>query len=83
MNPMTMMNNPAMQIVSMLQSGKNPGQILAALSRNNPQVNQVMKMMQGKSPQQLQQMAQNMAAERGTTVEDVAKQLGITISSNR
>lgn len=85
MNPlMTMMNNsPEMQIVSMLRSGKNPGQILAAMARNNPQVNQVMKMMQGKSPQELQQMAQNMAAERGTTVEDIARQLGITIPSNR
>lgn len=83
MNPMMMANSPAMQIVAMMQAGKNPGQILAALSRNNPQVSQVMKMMQGKSPQQLQQIAMNMAAERGTTVEDVAKQLGITIPSNR
>jgi transposase-like protein len=50
---------------------------------NNPQVRQVMQMMNGKTPEQLRQMANNMAAERGTTVEDIARQLGIQIPSNR
>ena len=78
-----MMNNPMMQLVGMLQSGMNPQQLLASMAQNNPQVRQVMQMIQGKSPAELQQMAQNMAAQRGTTVEDIAKQLGLTIPSNR
>ena len=53
------------------------------MAQNNPQVRQVMQMMQGKSSAELRQMANNIAAERGTTVEDVARQLGITIPSNR
>jgi hypothetical protein len=78
-----MMNNPMMQMMGMLQNGMNPQQLLMTLAQNNPQARQVMQMMQGKSPAELQQMAQNMAAQRGTTVEDIARQLGITIPSNR
>ena len=78
-----MMNNPMMQLVGMLQNGKNPQQVLMSMAQNNPQVRQVMQMIHGKSPAELQQMAQNMAAQRGTTVEDIAKQIGITIPSNR
>lgn len=78
-----MMNNPMMQMASMLRSGKSPQQFLMQMAQNNPQVRQVMQMMQGKSPAELRKMADNIAAERGTTVEDVARQLGITIPSNR
>lgn len=78
-----MMNNPAMQMVDMLRRGKNPQQILFSLAQNNPQVRQIMQMMNGKSPAELKRIAQNVAAERGTTVDDVARQLGITIPSDR
>ena len=83
MNPMTMMNNPMMQMLSMMQAGRNPMQVLAAIAKNNPQAQQMMNMIQGKTPDQLRKMAENMAAERGTTIEDVARQLGIAIPSNR
>lgn len=78
-----MMNNPMMQMLSLMRGGKNPQQLLMSMAQNNPQVRQVMQMMQGKSPAELRQMAENMAAQRGTTVEDIARQLGITIPSNR
>lgn len=78
-----MMNNPMIQMVSMLRNGKDPKQLLMQMAQNNPQVRQLMQMMNGKSPSELRQMANNIAAERGTTVEDVARQLGITIPSNR
>ena len=48
-----------------------------------PMNNPLMQMMHGKSPEQLRQIANNMAAERGTTVEDIARQLGIQVPSNR
>lgn len=78
-----MMNNPMIQMVSMLRSGKDPRQFLMQMAQNNPQVRQVMQMMQGKSQEELRRMADNIAAERGTTVEDVVRQLGIMIPSNR
>lgn len=78
-----MWNNPMIQMVNMLRSGKNPQQILMTMAQNHPQVRQMMQMMNGKSPDELKKIAQNVAAERGTTVEDVARQLGISIPSNR
>lgn len=80
---MTMMNNPVTQMMQLLQAGKNPRAILNVLAQSDPQVNQIMQMMNGKTPEQLRQIANNMAAERGTTVEDVARQLGIQIPSSR
>lgn len=78
-----MMNNPMMNLAALLRDGKDPKRFLMTMAQNNPQVRQLMQMMSGKSPDQLRQMANNIAAERGTTVEDVARQLGITIPSNR
>lgn len=77
------MNNPMMQMMALLQAGQNPNAILRMMAQTNPQVRQVMQIFNGKTPQQLQQMAMNMAAERGTSIEDVARQLGIQIPSNR
>ena len=80
---MTAMNNPMMQMMSLLRSGNNPNAILQTMAMNNPQVRQVMQLMNGKTPLQLEQMARNMAKERGATIEDVARSMGIQIPSNR
>lgn len=80
---MNQQNNPMMQIMQMLQGGQNPAAILDMLSGVNPQVRQVRDMMRGKSPAELEQMARNMARERGTTIEDIARSMGIQIPSNR
>lgn len=71
------MNNPLMAMMQMAKSGGNPMQMLQQMAVRDPQIRQVMQMMNGKSPQELRQMANNMARERGTTVEDVARQLGL------
>lgn len=77
------MNNPMLQIQQLMRAGKNPNAVLQIMAQSNPQVRQVMQMMNGKSPAQLEQMARNMAKERGTTIEDVARSLGISVPSNR
>lgn len=79
-----MMNNDPISILAQIvRSGGNPMQMLQSIANQNPQAAQIMKMLNGKSPTQLKQMAENMARERGTTVEDVARSLGFTIPSNR
>lgn len=83
MNQNPMMNNPIAQIQTLLRAGKNPNAILGILAQSNPQVRQVQQMMSGKSPLQLEQIARNMAKERGTTIEDIARSMGIQIPSNR
>lgn len=78
-----MNNNPIMQIGALLASGKSPSQIVGILAQQNPDAQRAMSIMRGKSPQQLEQIARNMARERGTTVEDVARSLGVGFPSNR
>ena len=79
MNPI----NPLMQIGAMMAYGKSPQQALSMLAQQDPKVRQAMQIIKGKSPQQLEQMARNMAKERGTTIEDIARSMGIQIPSNR
>lgn len=69
------------QMVQLVMSGGNPMSMLQQMG--DPRARQALGMLQGKSPQQLQQMAINMAQERGTTVEEVARSLGIQIPSQR
>ena len=69
--------NPLQMLVSALNNGHDPKAMMAQMVGQNPQIAQAMKMIQGKSPAELQQIAQNMARERGTTVEQIAQSLGI------
>lgn len=78
-----MNSNPLLQIGALLASGKSPSQVVGILAQQNPDVQKAVHLMNGKSPQQLEQIARNMARERGTTIEDVARSLGVGFPSNR
>ena len=80
---MMMQSNPMQQIMQMLQGGQNPYAVLDMMAQVNPQARQVKELMQGKTAGQLEEMARNMAKERGTTIEDIARSMGIQIPSNR
>lgn len=73
------MNNPIMALVNAARSGGNPMQLMQQMAMQDPRIAQAQQMIQGKSPQQLRTMAENMARERGTTVQDVARGLGLNI----
>ena len=77
MSNQLMQENPMMQLMQAVRSGENPMQFLRKLAGNNPQMIQVINNIQGKSPEQLRQMAENVAKERGTSVQEVARKLGI------
>lgn len=74
-----MQNNPIMQIINMARNGGNPMSMLTQIAGNNPQAKQVIDMMSSGNQAGLKEMAMNMAKERGTSIEDVAKNLGIEI----
>ncbi len=76
-------NNPMAMMMQMMRGGGNPNAMLQQMANQNPQVRQFMQMINGKSPQQLRQIAENVAKERGTTLNDVARQLGITLPIDR
>ena len=75
--------NPLMQLGAMMAYGKSPEQALNVLAQQHPQMQQALKMLSGKNPAELEQIARNMAKERGTTIEDVARSLGVQIPSGR
>lgn len=70
-------------MINLARNGGNPMQLMQQMARSNPQVNQVMQMINGKSPQQLRTMCENMCKERGTSIEQVAQQMGIPIPGGK
>ena len=80
MFPMAPMNNPVLVLVQAMQQGRNPMALMQSMAQQNPQVAQALQMVQGRSPQQLQQMAQNMARERGIDLNQMLRQMGIKAS---
>ncbi len=66
--------NPMMMLIQAARGGGNPMDILSNMS-GNPMIAQGMKLIQGKSPEQLEQLARNMAKERGTTPEQIIEQI--------
>lgn len=70
MNPMAMLMQMART-----RSG-NPAPLLEQLARQNPALRQAMDMTRGKTPQEVRQIADNMARQRGTTVEDILRRMG-------
>lgn len=74
-----MPNNPMFQILNIARNGGNPMPFMQQLAGQNPVFAQGMRMIQGKNAQQLRQMAENMAREQGTTLEQVAQNLGINL----
>lgn len=73
-----MMNFP--QFVNAMKSSQNPMQFFAQTARSVPQVAQVMRMMQGKSPAEFKAIVENMAKERGTTLERIIADMGFTLN---
>lgn len=51
--------------------------LMQQMAGRNPRAQQALQMVQGKTPDQLRQMAENMAKERGTTVDEIARGLGL------
>ena len=74
------MNNPMTSMIQAAMGGMSPVQYLQQRMAQNPQIAQAMNLIQGKTPEQLHQIADNMAKQRGTTVEEIARQYGIPLN---
>lgn len=70
------MNNPLAMMFQMMRGGRNPQQILNQMMgnsqfANNPMAKNAMNMLQNGDVQGLQNMAENLAKEKGVAVDDV------------
>ena len=72
-----MMNNPLMGLVNLARNGGNPMMLMHRVAGQGRKPRHGRRVIQGKTPEQLKQMAENMAKERGMTVEQVAKNIGL------
>ncbi len=75
-NPM--MNHPIFQVMNAMRQG-NPVQIMQQAAGRNPYAAQTYQAIQGKSPDQMRQMAQRMAQEKGIPLDQLAGQFGLTL----
>lgn len=73
------MTDPFGAILRHIQGGANPNALLGQMARSDPRAAQALQMLQGKNADQLRTMAENMARERGTSVEQIAQSLGIKL----
>lgn len=75
-DPTAMMgNSPIVQIINMMRNGGNPAALMQQMMSSNPQLQQIAA---GKTPDQLMSIAENMCRERGTSVDNVLRQFGIS-----
>ena len=52
-------------------------QMIQQMAGKDQRAAQAMQMMSGKNPSQLRQIAENMARERGVSLDDMAAQMGV------
>ena len=78
-----MNSNPLMALMQLARSGGNPMQMLSQMAGRDPRAAQAMKLIHGKNPQQLRQVAENMAKERGTTLDEIARQMGVNLPNGK
>lgn len=74
-----MMPMPPLQVIQALQQGANPNQLMMQLVQQNPAVRQAMQMVNGKTPDQIRDMAQQIARQRGIDLNQLTRQLGVKL----
>ena len=72
------MMNP-MQLIQLIQGGGNPIQMLNQMSRTNPMVGQVLRMTNGRTPNEMRNMAQEIARQRGVDLNQLAESMGLKL----
>ena len=72
-----MTNNPIFNLISLARTGGNPIMLMQQMAGRDPRAQQALQMVQGKTTDKLRQMAENMAKERGTTVDEIARCIGL------
>lgn len=71
------MNDPLLAAIDTARRGGNPMQLLERTLGQDPRMAQAMGMLRGKNARQLEQMARNMAKERGIDLNDLARSMGL------
>ena len=71
--------NPAALIMKAIASGRPLDSVLGAIGKQSPEMDRAVSIIRGKNAQQLQEIAENMARERGVDLRALAKNLGLNL----
>jgi hypothetical protein len=69
-----------MQLAQMISRSPDPMRAFYQVVSQHPQGQQVINLMRGKSPEQFRGVLENMARERGTTIEQILGNMGFRIN---
>ena len=69
--------------MQLARSGGNTMQMISQMAGRDPRAAHAMRLIHGKSPQQLRQVAENMAKERGITLDEIAQQMGVNLPDGK
>ncbi len=75
-NPQTQ-SNPLMEMAQAMKSGANPQEFVARMAQQNPVFAKVHDVIKGKSPQQINAAIMDICRQQGTSIQALARQLGI------
>lgn len=64
-------------LFQMMHQGVNPNALLNQMAQQNPALQQALGLLNGKNQQQQMQVLEDMARQRGTTLQQVAQQMGL------
>lgn len=64
-------------LFQMMQQGVNPNALLNQMAQQNPALQQALGLLNGKNQQQQMQILEDMARQRGTTLQQVAQKMGL------
>ena len=67
------------RMIQFARGGGDPRGMLQQMAQQDPRAQQAMRLVGGKNPQQLRTMAENMAKERGISLEHLAGQMGLQL----
>lgn len=66
------------QIISIVNGGGDPMQLISSFAQKNPKAGQMMQNLNGKSEAELRAYAENMAKSYGTSIDEVFSKIGMT-----
>lgn len=72
---MMQMNNALMYLINAARSGANPRTVVQRMAQSDPKMRQFAEIINGKDEKQLEQIARNMANERGIDLDRLAQDL--------
>ena len=75
--------NPMLKMYALMSAGNDPVLALDEVEDDSSCVAKMRYLIQGKTSEQLKDMASAIFAYHGMSVEDMARQMGITVASQR